>query len=161
MFFKQHIRWIVPLMGVLFFGSIIALVAKEPASFEPTEHYEVQLADELYYTDETIQAWIDSVRDEKGVHKKTIKNFKYLLICAGSQSNDQAALALVDTVQTQKEMQVVYAFIEGDAANVSEEESKPFMLVRIPANSSLKLVAKQISEDKIPAYLEEKRNQNQ
>ena len=70
MVFKQNIRWIVPLMGVLFFGSIVTLVAKEPASFEPTEHYEVQLADELYYTDEAIQKWIDSVRDEKGVHKK-------------------------------------------------------------------------------------------
>ncbi len=97
---------------------------------------------------------------KKEFTKKTIKNFKYLLICAGSQSNEQAALALVDTVQTQKEMQVVYAFIEGDAANVSEKESKPFMLVRIPANSSLKLVAKQISEDEISSYLEKKQNQN-
>ena len=154
MFFKEKSRWLIPIAGVLFFGIVISLVAKESEPFEPTQNYEVQMADELYYTDTTIQEWVDSVRDEKGVHTKQYQNFKYLLICAGTQTKEQAALALVDTVQTKKQIEVVYALIKEPSENSSNQANSPFMLVRIPSNSPLKLVAKQISEAEIPTYLE-------
>lgn len=156
-FFKQHIRWMIPIIGVLFFGITMGLISKESEPFEPTQNYEVQMADELYYSDETIKEWIDSVRGEKGVHQKTIDKFKYLLICAGTQVNDQAALALVDTIQTNKTIKVVYALVGADA-EASNKEVQPFMLVRIPSHSSLKLVAKEISESQIPDYFAKNTN---
>lgn len=142
-----------PTLGVLLVSLLIILFTSHQEEFEPTLDYEVQMADELYYTNPDIQEWVDSVRAKAGTYQREIDQFTYLLICAGDRGKEGYALALVDTIQSKQKLQVVYSLIKTNEEEVNTGQTAPFMLVRIPSSSRLKLVGKQIKESEIPDYL--------
>ena len=156
MWYQKHLRWLIPVIGLAVTIVLLVQVEQQQDPFEPTPSYEVQMADELYYTDETIQQWVDEVCQEAGTYEQKIGAYQYLLLCGGEQSKDRSALALVDTVQTETNIQVVYALVEIENEEYNQNQKAPFMLVRIPNHLNLKLVAKQISEDDISTYLDKK-----
>lgn len=158
MWLKKHSRWMIPVIGL---GCVIFLLfqmnrVQDP--FEPTPSYEVQMVDELYYTDETIQQWVTEVCQEAGSYEQKIDAYQYLLICGGQQTKDRYALALVDTIPSKDKMQVVYSLVEIENDEYNQGQQTPFMLVRVPSYLNLKLTAKQIPEETIPDYLSSKSN---
>lgn len=147
-------RWLGPILGVCLTGGLIWWMTQTQQTFTPTLSYQVQLADELYYSDEAIQAWVDQVREKKGIYTQTIDKFVYLAICAGTQPDNQLALALVDTIQSNKKIEVIYSIVKQESEMVKPIPTQPFMLVRVPKSWNVKLVGKEIAESEIPAYLE-------
>lgn len=155
---KNYSRIIIPIIGLM--STVLVLLKMESLQdpFEPTPSYEVQMVDELYYTDETIQQWVTEVCQEAGSYEQKIDAYQYLLICGGQQTKDRYALALVDTIPSKDKMQVVYSLVEIENDEYNQGQQAPFMLVRVPSYLNLKLTAKQIPEETIPNYLSSKSN---
>lgn len=159
MFFRKNLCYIGPVLGLLLMSLLVINFTTQQDMYKQTMDYEVQMADGFYYTNTEIQEWVDSVRSQAGIYQREIEQFTYLLICAGDQGEKGYALTLVDTIQSEQEIRVVYSLIKTQENEISEGQTTPFMLVRVPSHSYLKLGGKQISEEEIPSYLEEKQDQ--
>lgn len=153
MFFKKNLRYIGPIFSLVLLSLSLCWFINRQDLFEPTMDYEVQLADDLYYTNPEIQKWVDSVRHEPGVYQQKMDHYMYLLICAGELSREGYSLTLVDTLQAEDTIQVIYSLIQTHPDEVSEGMTSPFMLVRVPSQWHFNLVGKAIEESEIPDYL--------
>lgn len=153
MFFKKNLRYIGPVFSLVLLSLSLCWFINQQDLFEPTMDYGVQLADELYYTNPDIQKWVDSVRHEPGVYQQKIDHYTYLLICAGELSREGYSLTLVDTLQAEDTIQVIYSLIQTHPDEVSQGVTTPFMLVRVPSQARMDLVAKAMEESEISNYL--------
>lgn len=153
MFLKKNLRYIGPVFSLVLLSLSLCWFINQQDLFEPTMDYGVQLADELYYTNPDIQKWVDSVRHEPGVYQQKIDHYTYLLICAGELSREGYSLTLVDTLQAEDTIQVIYSLIQTHPDEVSQGVTTPFMLVRVPSQARMDLVAKAMEESEISNYL--------
>lgn len=152
---KEGWRWGIPAIGVMIFSGLIILFSgmnsEKPL---PTETYTVQIVDELYYTDDQIRVWVDEIRNQPGTYLKEIGDYTYLAMCTGVLESTEYAIALVNTIQSNDKMEVVYSVVKhGIENNQTPDQNRPFMLVRLPSESGLKLVGREISESEIPNFL--------
>lgn len=153
MFFKKNLRYIGPVFSLVLLSLSLCWFINQQDLFEPTMDYGVQLADDLYYTNPDIQKWVDSVRHEPGVYQQKIDHYTYLLICAGELSREGYSLTLVDTLQAEDTIQVIYSLIQTHPDEISQGVTTPFMLVRVPSQARMDLVAKAMEESEISNYL--------
>lgn len=95
----------------------------------------VEIADELYNTDEVLRAWVDEQKAVPGLYVNTIGDYTYLLAAAGKKDTTGYGMGYIDSRRDDVGLYVVYTVIEPmltEGETIETTESYPFMVLRLP-----------------------------